>query len=305
MSFFDEARSILSKKIRFDCPKCRTHLAMGRESAGKLFRCPRCKSLVRAPRPAQNSGKKGKAELVAADAQKYFQAKAQKKVARHEITKALVMAMSDGILTDKESRALIELARQHGLSEGDLEKAKIQYAKTVYREVVKDEVATPEEHQMLQEACRELGVPERSVIRNKQKYEKMRGWGALLAGEVPIMSEFSTALERGEVCHYENRGTLLEYQYGHLAKPNEQGQSGRGVSTTEKGNFLVTSKRILLKGEKKTVSIPLSKVAHVDAYSDSIGIHRSDRVRPIFMDPGEIGYVSRLIRTICRLGKAG
>src|SRR5712692_9169185 len=38
--------------IRFACPKCRTVLSIRTEEGEKLFKCPRCQSLVRAPKSA-------------------------------------------------------------------------------------------------------------------------------------------------------------------------------------------------------------------------------------------------------------
>ena len=56
-----------------------------------------------------------------------------------------------------------------------------------------------------------------------------------------------------------------------------EGKSHTELTEVDRGDFVLTNKRVVYLGSQRTVTIPLDKILSYEHYTDGIGIRRSDR----------------------------
>jgi hypothetical protein len=110
--------------------------------------------------------------------------------------------------------------------------------------------------------------------------------------------------KRGETIHLETGATLMKEVVDREFRGGSQGVSiplGHGVryrrgafrgksvvvgshlAVADTGPIVITSTRVVFMGERKTIETPYTKLAGIDAFSDGVRIHASNRqATPLF-----------------------
>ncbi len=163
------------------------------------------------------------------------------------------------------------------------------------RSALADARLTPEEDQQLIRLQQQLGLSEEDLGEDVNRLARLRLLARVEAGELPTV-ESPLPLVPREVCHWVVQASLadrlempgrprLEPQgvtlavtggrrfsaAGHRAalRPNEE------ILPVDLGMFVVTSRRTLFQGAKRTVSIPHARLESVVLFADGLRLDES------------------------------
>lgn len=154
-------------------------------------------------------------------------------------------------------------------------------------------------------------------LKDFRDYTYAKVYYDLSNGKLPLMDNPGILLQNGEVCHWYETSNLIEERtvservggYSgvsvHVAKGvtlHTGGSRGHTIKHTEKtatdtGMLVITNKRVIFNGEKKTISIPYSKVVDIIKYSDAVTISRTGKSKFEAFSVGDPELVERLIMT--------
>ena len=124
-------------------------------------------------------------------------------------------------------------------------------------------------------------------------------------GDLPEVTSPSILAKRGEIVHLEHAANLMkevavrQYQGGYSGFSFPVGKTGiryrvggsRGhsvevgtrLNVADTGTLVITNKRAVYVGTRKTVEMPYSKLVNLKVYRDGIQFHLSNRVNaPLF-----------------------
>lgn len=111
-------------------------------------------------------------------------------------------------------------------------------------------------------------------------------------GEVVHLVRPAAVMSEHAVREWRGRTSGISVPIGHgvrLRSGAIRGHSvvvGTQMVATDVGTLYVTSKRLVFSGNKSTIDIPLAKLVEINAYSDGVSVHASNRkTAPLFRVP--------------------
>lgn len=216
-------------------------------------------------------------------------------------------AISDGTLTESESRGLEELRVRLALPQSVVEEIHREeigpLIQRILDEAIEDRRLSPVEEERLAIIAGNLGGRIQHDQQTARTLERFRLLWRLDQGELPIV-EAPVRLQRSETCHFampcghhEFRTTTRAIQY---AGPTVRIPIVRGVSwrmghlavnrvTTEDLRFLdagvlyVTNRRLLFDGGRKTTAILFRRIIRFTVFADGLKIEKDAGKDQYFM----------------------
>jgi hypothetical protein len=108
-------------------------------------------------------------------------------------------------------------------------------------------------------------------------------------GEVVHLVRSAALMSEHAVREWRGRTSGISVPIGHGVRYRTGAIRGHSVVVgtqmvaTDSGTLYVTSKRLVFSGAKSTIDIPLAKLVEVNAYSDGVSVHASNRkTAPLF-----------------------
>jgi hypothetical protein len=219
---------------------------------------------------------------------------------KKEFFDGLIKAAEDGKLTDTEMNAIQVRYKQLGLTRDDLKGIRAQAYSAALRAVKTNGVVTAEGEAELLKVEQFLIIPNAEIATPKRELARLRILGEIKNGTPRAVSVENVILQRGETPYWSEPGSLLEERV--VAKHYEGGSQGlsfriaRGVSyrvgshrghlVTDKailpvssGDLIITSRRVIFRGDAKSFSIALDKLLDLRLYSDAIRL-TDDKGKP-------------------------
>ncbi len=215
-------------------------------------------------------------------------------------------AATDHRLSSFEKDSLAGLAKNLQLPDEIVERIRKEelgaVTKAVIDRMVEDRRLWPEEDDEFRRVCRDLGVSATFDDATLALLERFRLFWRIENGETPDVN-VPIKLKRGEVCHFftpmehfEERTVTRRVRYGgpaasiRIAKGIYWRMGDIGVSrVTEnvlaplgQGTLYLTSSRLLFDGDRKSTSIPLSKVINFQLYTDGVKIEKDSGKDQVF-----------------------
>jgi hypothetical protein len=218
--------------------------------------------------------------------------RSSRQAARRLYRTTLESALADGMLTHEEIEELDRVRREKDLTAAEVR----MVAKTIYRGALRaaliDEQLTPEEDQTLARLQLQLGLTERDLGEDSERLARLRLLAQVSRAELPRVDS-PVALAPQEVCHWvvqATRAERLELPRRSRAaiagvrldvagtapfsaagtrealRPNEE------ILPADIGMLVVTSRRAVFQGARRSESVAFARLDHVMLYSDGLRI---------------------------------
>lgn len=146
-------------------------------------------------------------------------------------------------------------------------------------------------------------------------YTYAKAYYSLSQGSLPIMNNPGILLKNGEICYFYEVSELIEEKTVSTRVGGYSGVSVRvakGVTLhtggsrghtlkhaektiTDTGMLVITNKRIIFSGQKKTISIPYSKVVVIIKYDDAITVSRTGKTKFEAFTVGDPNLIEMII----------
>lgn len=210
--------------------------------------------------------------------------------ARQLYQRRLESALADGILSAEEIAELDHLRTEKDLSQAEVRMVARAIYRGALREAVQDARLTPDEDASLRQLQAQLGLSEADLGSDLTHLSRLRMFARIEAGDLPRVDS-PLALVPHEHCHWVvqstladelhlprgPRATLNSVHFDVLApgafsvvgdraalRPSER------VLPTDIGILVVTSRRTVFQGAKRTVSIPHARLEGIDLHLDGL-----------------------------------
>lgn len=207
--------------------------------------------------------------------------------ARRLYERKLEGALEDGTLSAEELAELDSFR-----AEKDLTDAEVRIiARTIYRRALRDALAddalSPEEDDALLKLQAELGLSNAEMGGDFVQLSRLRLLARIQAGDLPVV-ESTIGLVPQERCHWVVQCTFAE----RLGLPGtgpravrldvtgsepfsahgarDALRSNEAILPVDPGTLVVTSRRTVFRGAKRTISIPHARLEHVVLYADGL-----------------------------------
>jgi hypothetical protein len=230
--------------------------------------------------------------------------------ARSEYQRLLKQALDDGVLTPEELSEL-EAVR----SRGELTPAEVRMAAlAIYRGALRDAAAdarlTDDEDASLKRLQEQLQLSEHDLGADFQQLSRLRMLARVAEGNMPQVHS-PVPLVPDELCHWVVQCTLAErislplgtrksiagHSFQVLSAepfaatgPRDALRPAADILPSDIGVLIITSRRTIFQGARRTVSIPHARAEHVKLYADGVRLEEiAQTIRRYFlMDDPEL-----------------
>lgn len=230
---------------------------------------------------------------------------AKKSVFRSVYKTMLQDAIADGKLTDEEMKQLDAKKDELGLTGEDIKHFASDMYVSGFEKAKEDEKITADEEKELQKLQKYLQVEDDDVPNTKKELWRLRLLTSIQEGVVPHISVSNVILQKGEIPYWSEPSALLEEKV--ISRRYEGGSHGvsmrvmRGVSyrvgasrghivsetgnvVVSRGDLIITSKRIIFRGDLKSFAIALDKLLNIEIFSNGVTVSEVNKAKPRFVN---------------------
>jgi hypothetical protein len=214
---------------------------------------------------------------------------------------SLERALADGILTDDEARELASVREAHELTEAEVRMVALSLYRRALRDAVADSRITEEEDEVLQRLRSQLGLSDRDLREDVAQVQRVRLLSEVERDHLPHVDS-PVPLASGEQCHWviqarladrlSTPGRKSELRKLRFAVASQDVFSADGersdlrtsdeILPTDMGVLLITDRRTLFRGARRTVNVPHLKLLSIDLFKDGVSIEESEPARRNF-----------------------
>lgn len=223
---------------------------------------------------------------------------------RHSDKKAffqeILAAVEDGRLSEDEIRQIQARFEELGLSTDDLKGIRSKAYAVALRAASCDSIITVTEEEELAKLQAVLMIPDEEITKSKRLLARLRLLTEIQNGNPPIVSVPNLVLQKSECAYWSESGAIIEervvrrrYQGGsqgfsfRIAKGVSYRVGGhRGSIVTDTaavpvsyGDLVITNKRLVFLGDKKSFSIKYDKLLESQIFEDGIRV-TDDKGKP-------------------------
>ncbi|MEX2281421.1 MAG: hypothetical protein WEE89_02915 [Gemmatimonadota bacterium] len=199
-------------------------------------------------------------------------------------------ALADGVLTEEEAEELANVRQDHALSEAEVRMVALTIYRRALRNAMADSRITSDEDKTLQRLQKLLGLNETDLRDDRDQLQRVHVLAGIERGELPKVSA-PVDLDGAEICHWVVQARLAQkltipgaakpplarhtFQVDantpfHVGGERAALQQSDEVLPLDLGMMLVTSRRTLFRGARKTAMLPHVKLDTLELYSDGI-----------------------------------
>jgi hypothetical protein len=219
-------------------------------------------------------------------------ARRRRRRARAEYQRLLQQALDDGVLTPEEI-AQLEAVRQEGaLTPEEVRMAALAIYRSALRDAAEDSRLTPEEDATLHRLQEQLGLSERDLGADFERLSRLRMLARIAEGNLPDIHS-PVQLVPEERCHWVVQCTLADrISVPQTARrelaglsfpvmspepfaavgPREALRPAADILPNDLGALIVTSRRTIFQGAKRTISVPHARTDTVSLFADGVRI---------------------------------
>jgi hypothetical protein len=211
---------------------------------------------------------------------------------RQEYQRLLQQALSDGVLQPDEI-AELEAVRQKGaLTPQEVRMAALAIYRGALRDAASDSRLTQEEDEALRRLQEQLGLSEQDLGADFNRLSRLRLLARIGEGNLPDVHA-PVQLVPEERCHWVVQCTLADripvpqpvrHELAGLTfaivgvepfaadGPRDELRPAEDILPSDLGALIITSRRTIFQGAKRTISIPHARLDHVTLYADGVRI---------------------------------
>lgn len=228
----------------------------------------------------------------------------RRRKARAEYQRLLQRALDDGVLTAEELAELEEVRARGELTPDEVRIAALAIYRVALRDAAADARLTRDEDAALKRLQEQLGLTEHDLGRDFKRLSRLRMLARIAEGNMPQVQS-PVPLVPDERCHWVVQCTLAE----RISLPQSSRRPLAGVSfevmsaepfaasgprealrpaddilPSDIGALVVTSRRTIFQGAKRTVSVPHARAEHLKLYADGVRLEEiAQTVRRYFL----------------------
>ena len=216
----------------------------------------------------------------------------RRRAARILYRRTLEHALADGVLTPEETAELARIREEADLTHAEVRMAARAIYRTALRSALADTRLTADEDAALTKLQHQLGLSHADVAEDAAQLARLRLLSRVETGELPSV-EAPTTLVPHEVCHWVVQASLADRLdlpgRGRVpitgidisingGKPfsaagrREALKPREDILPIDLGMFIVTSRRAIFQGTRRTVSVPHARLENLRLYADGIRI---------------------------------
>lgn len=231
---------------------------------------------------------------------KYKDAK-QKIKNKADFKKALLEAVSDGKLTKEEIDNLDQLKQTLGLTDQEVKGMRVDIFAAAFAVAKSDAQVTKEEEQELVGIQKYLGLADSDIEPTKKELARLRLINEIQLGNIPTMQVKNLLVAKNENVYWVEPSILIEEKV--LRRRYEGGSSGfsfrimKGVSyrvgssrgylvnetgnvATSDGELIITSKRVIFRGDKKSFATKIGNILDTRLFTDGFQFSENNKTKP-------------------------
>lgn len=215
---------------------------------------------------------------------------------KKDFRQQLMDICSDGKITDTELERINQLAQQYNIEQKDFNKVKIDAFQMAFKAVMSDGVLTRAEMDNILEVQQVLQVFDHEIPKEYAVLKLHQELREIQDGRLPTIHIGGLILKDNEIAHFAIQANLVEekvvsrtYQGGsagvsfRVAKGvtfrvgNQRGKmvSQTGLVDVDSGYFIMTNKRFMFKGSKKSFAYTFKQLVGYTVYNDGMHLHSS------------------------------
>jgi hypothetical protein len=212
--------------------------------------------------------------------------------ARAEYQRLLQQALDDGVLSPEEISQLESVRQEGALTPDEVRMAALAIYRGALRDAAADSRLTPEEDATLRRLQEQLGLSERDLGADFERLSRLRMLARIAEGNLPEVHA-PVQLVPDERCHWVVQCTLADrIPVPHPARRELIGLSyavlsaepfvaagdrdalrpAEDVLPNDLGALIITSRRTIFQGAKRTLSVPHARTDTVTLYADGLRI---------------------------------
>jgi hypothetical protein len=212
--------------------------------------------------------------------------------ARNEYQRLLRQALEDGVLTPDEVEELEAVRRKGALTPEEVRMAALAIYRSALRDAAEDARLTDEEAAALERLQEQLGLTEQDLGADFGRLSRLRMLARIAEGNMPDVHS-PVQLVPEERCHWVVQCTLADrismpqttrreiagLQFATLdhtpfaaAGPRDRLRPAEDVLPSDLGALVITSRRTIFQGAKRTISVPHARAETVKLFADGVRI---------------------------------
>ena len=218
---------------------------------------------------------------------------------RTEYQRLLRQALDDGVLTPEELEQLEAVRTRGDLTPDEVRVAALAIYRGALRDAAADARLTPEEDATLTRLQDQLGLSERDLARDLPQLSRLRMLARVAGGNMPEVHA-PVPLVPDERCHWVVQAAVAE----RIPLPDAGRRPIAGVGfavlssdpfastgnrdalrpapdilPSDIGVLIVTSRRTIFQGARRTVSVPHARAEHLELFADGVRLDEISRSR--------------------------
>lgn len=205
----------------------------------------------------------------------------------------VMQSVQDGELTDAEMDELINQYKEFGITESELKKIRVTAYVTASKAVRLDGAVSNEDYEKLKKIQKFLKIPDEDIRGAKQELTRLCLINEIQQGNLPTITTSAVILQKSEKAHWVEPGDLLEERV--ISRRYEGGSHGvsirvmkgvsyrvgahrghivseTGIVTVSSGDLVITNKRAIFRGDRKSFVLRLEKLLDLQMFSDGARI---------------------------------
>jgi hypothetical protein len=212
-------------------------------------------------------------------------------------------ALADGVLTEAEAEELANLRRDNGLSETEVRMVALSIYRRALHNAMADSRITTEEDATLRRLQKLLGLGDADLKEDRQQMQRVHLLAQIERGQLPRV-DAPVTLDAGETCHWVVQARLaqrltipgparppitgLSFQVNDGAPFPVEGErsalrENEEILPLDLGMLLVTSRRILFRGARRTAVLPHVKLEVIELFADGIRLDGAGAEPALFL----------------------
>ena len=229
-------------------------------------------------------------------------------------------ALADGILTEDEAERLASLREDKALSAEEVRMVALTVYRRALRSAMSDSRITLEEDETLQRLQKLLGLNPTDLKGDRDQLQRVHLLARIERGELPRVST-PVPMDSGEVCHWVVQARLAQKLTipgparpplarasflveaatpFHITGERDSLHASEDIMPLDLGMLLITSRRTLFRGARRTAVLPHLKLVRMELYSDGIRLETGDGGPGLFLLVDDAELTAAILLTAAR-----
>lgn len=229
--------------------------------------------------------------------------------AREQYQRHLEDALADGVLTEEEADELDAVRRESELSDHEVRMVALSVYRRALRDAIADARITRDEESALARLQAQLELSAEDLAEDSEQLRRVHLLARIERDELPSVRTPLT-LDPGEICHWAVQGRLAQKlalpgshrdklepvrfrvdaaEPFHIDGRRDSLGLSEAILPQDVGMLVVTSRRTVFQGARRSLTVPHVKLSAVSVYRDGLSLEQEDGMQHyLLVDDAEL-----------------